>query len=282
MNIPAFNGGVALGAFLEETFKVPIFINNDADLFAYGEALGGALPELNRKLQAANSRKQFRNLIGFTLGTGFGMGFVSDGRLHIGDNSCVEVYCLPHKYLPDFIVEEGVSVRGVCSLYDFHAKDDRPLTPKQIFDIAEGKLEGNVDAARKAFQTFGEVAGGMMAYSISMIDGIVVLGGGLTKAHKYFMPPLLHELNAYLRTKDNQRVKKIPSYVYDLDDEIQFAQFVSGDSLTLQVYGSDSIVTYHPHKRLGIMLSKIGTSEAIALGAYAYALQQLDLHPDLS
>ncbi|MDR1345322.1 MAG: ROK family protein, partial [Bacteroidales bacterium] len=78
------------------------------------------------------------------------------------------------------------------------------------------------------------------------------------------------------KTENNQQVKKIPSYVYDLDDEMQFAQFVSGDSQMLQVYGSDTIVTYHPYKRLGIMLSRIGTSEAIALGAYAYALQQLD------
>jgi predicted NBD/HSP70 family sugar kinase len=274
MNMPAFNGGVALGAFLEETFKLPVFINNDADLFAYGEALGGALPELNGKLQAANSRKQFRNLIGVTLGTGFGMGFVSDGKLHIGDNSCVEVYCLPHKHFPDLIVEEGVSVRGICRLYSHYAGDERPLTPKQIFEIAEGKLAGNADAARQAFQRFGEITGSMIAYAASMIDGIIVLGGGLTKAHKYFMPALLQEVNAYLKTNDNQQVKKVPSYIYDLDDEAQFAQFVSGDSKTLQVYGSDRIITYHPHKRLGIMRSKIGASEAVALGAYAYALQK--------
>jgi predicted NBD/HSP70 family sugar kinase len=277
MNMPAFNGGVALAAFLEETFKLPVFINNDADLFAYGEALGGALPELNRKLQAANSSKQFRNLIGFTLGTGFGMGFVSDGKLHIGDNSCVEVYCLPHKHLPDFIVEEGVSIRGICRWYSHYAKDEQPLTPKQIFDIAEGKLEGNADAARQAFHLFGEVTGSMIAYAASIIDGIIVLGGGLTKAHKYFMPALIQELNGYLKTANNQQVKKVPSYLYDLDDEAQFAQFVSGDSETLQVYGSTEIVTYHPHKRLGIMRSKIGASEAVALGAYAYALQKLSI-----
>jgi len=274
--MPAFNGGVALGAFLEEAFKLPVFINNDADLFAYGEALGGALPELNRKLQEANSHKQFHNLIGFTLGTGFGMGFVSDGKLHIGDNSCVEVYCLPHKHLPDFIVEEGVSIRGICQYYNHYANDSRPLTPKQIFEIAEGELEGNANVAKQAFHLFGEVTGNMIAYAASMIDGIIVLGGGLTKAHKYFMPALLQELNAHLNASNNQQVKKVPSYVYDLDEETQFAQFISGDSQTLQVYGSERVITFHPHKRLGIMRSKIGTSEAVALGAYAYALQMLN------
>ncbi len=36
---------MALGPFLEYKFGIPVFINNDGDLFAYGEALGGALPE---------------------------------------------------------------------------------------------------------------------------------------------------------------------------------------------------------------------------------------------
>ena len=39
-NFPSFRDGVALGPMLEEHFGIPVFINNDADLFAYGEALG--------------------------------------------------------------------------------------------------------------------------------------------------------------------------------------------------------------------------------------------------
>jgi len=47
-NLPAFRGdGVALGPMLEHHFDLPVFIRNDADLFAYGEALVGALPETN-------------------------------------------------------------------------------------------------------------------------------------------------------------------------------------------------------------------------------------------
>ena len=41
-NFPSFRDGVALGPFLEEKFGIPVFINNDGDLFAYGEALCGA------------------------------------------------------------------------------------------------------------------------------------------------------------------------------------------------------------------------------------------------
>ena len=74
-NLPAFKGGVPLKSILEEEFGLPVFINNDGDLFAYGEALGGILPEINAQLEAAGSPKRYRNLFGFTLGTGFGGGF---------------------------------------------------------------------------------------------------------------------------------------------------------------------------------------------------------------
>lgn len=36
-NLPAFRWGVPIGPILEEKFNIPVFINNDGDLFAYGE-----------------------------------------------------------------------------------------------------------------------------------------------------------------------------------------------------------------------------------------------------
>ena len=35
-NFPCFRGGVAMGPFLSEVFHLPVFINNDGNLFAYG------------------------------------------------------------------------------------------------------------------------------------------------------------------------------------------------------------------------------------------------------
>ena len=52
-NLPAFRGGVALKGFLEERFGLPVYINNDGNLYAYGEALAGTLPWLNAQLAAA-------------------------------------------------------------------------------------------------------------------------------------------------------------------------------------------------------------------------------------
>jgi hypothetical protein len=64
--------------------------------------------------------------------------------------------------------------------------------------------------------------------------------------------------------------------VYDLDNEEEFEQFARGASRELKVYGTDKTVTYDPQKRIGVMISKIGASKAISLGAYAFALNEVD------
>ena len=84
-NFPSFRDGVALGPYLYEVFGIPVYINNDGDLFAFGEALSGALPEVNEKLARYGSAKRFRNLIGYTFGTGCGIGCVINGQLNRGD-----------------------------------------------------------------------------------------------------------------------------------------------------------------------------------------------------
>lgn len=276
-NFPSFRDGVALGPFLEDKFGIPVYINNDADLYAYGEALAGALPALNDRLAAAGSSKQYRNLLGYTFGTGFGFGFVTDGELHVGDNSCVETFCLKHKHMNDVMVEEGVAVRAVKRVYaEASGTDDHTLEPKDIFDIAEGKREGDSEAARKAFATMGEIAGDAMATAVTLIDGIIVIGGGITAAAKYIMPSLLKELRSQIRSLDGGVLNRVQMKVYDLDDEAEFAEFAQGQSRTIKVYGTDREVVYDPQKRIGVMISKIGASTAISLGAYAFALNEID------
>ncbi|KAB6308293.1 ROK family protein, partial [Bacteroides xylanisolvens] len=87
-NFPSFRGGVALGPFLKHKYRIPVFIENDGNLFAYGEALSGALPMINRELSLAGCSREYKNLIGITLGTGFGAGVVIDKVLWTGDNGC--------------------------------------------------------------------------------------------------------------------------------------------------------------------------------------------------
>ena len=274
-NFPSFRDGVALGPMLEEHFKIPVFINNDADLFAYGEAMGGALPRINRMLEEAGSTKRYRNLLGFTFGTGFGFGFVMDGKLNLGDNSCVEVFCLKHRDKPEFIVEDGIAIRAVKRVYRELSGDQRELEPKDIFHIAEGDMEGNAEAAKEAFATQGRVAGDAMATAATLMDGVIVIGGGLTAASKYFMPALLEEMRSKIKTMSGDTLNRVQMSVYNLDDPEEFKQFAQGGSKKIKVYGSDKEVVYDPEKRIGVTISDIGASNAVSIGAYLYALDNI-------
>ncbi|MBQ3206937.1 MAG: ROK family protein [Bacteroidales bacterium] len=276
-NFPSFRDGVALGPFLQRKFGVPVFINNDGDLFAYGEALGGTLPEVNAKLKALGSAKSYKNMLGYTFGTGFGVGMVVNGELNRGDNSCVETFCLPHKKYDGVIVEDGVSVRAVKRVYgELSGDKDHEFEPKDIYDIAEGKTPGDAEAAKKAFAEMGEVAGDAMATAVTLTDGLIVIGGGITAARKYLMPSLLAELRSKMKTLGGEELNRVQMKVYDLDDEAQFAEFARGEQRELKVYGSDKTVSYDPQKRIGVAISKMGASKAISVGAYTFALDQLD------
>ena len=276
-NFPSFRDGVALGPFLESVFNIPVFINNDGDLFAYGEALCGALPEINRRLAEAGSAKRFKNLIGYTFGTGFGVGIVVNGRLNQGDNSCVETFCLPHKTKEGIIVEEGVAVRAIKRVYaEVSGDHDHNLEPKDIYDIAEGKRAGNIEAARKAFAEFGEVAGDAIAIATQLIDGIIVIGGGITGAGKWFMPSLLKELRSHYHTLGGDKVDRLQMKVFDLDNPEEFASFAKGSQKKITIKGTDREVVYDDMKRVGVTISKLGASKAIASGAYAFALSKID------
>ena len=276
-NFPSFRDGVALGPFLEDKFGIPVFINNDADLFAYGEALAGALPEINSKLERLNSAKRYKNLLGYTWGTGFGFGFTVNGQMHIGDNSCVETFCLRNKKYPDVICEDGVAIHALKREYAKNSGDtDHNLEPKDMFDIAEGTREGNREAVLKTFEDYGEIAGDAMATAATLIDGLIVIGGGITAARKYIMPALLKEMRGQLQSMNGETISRLQFKVYDLDDFNEFVEFAKGGSRELKIYGTDKSVVYDPMKRIGITISKLGASRAISLGAYAFALQQID------
>lgn len=276
-NFPSFREGVALGAFLENELGLPVFINNDGDLFAYGEALCGALPEVNKRLADAGSVKRYKNLIGYTFGTGFGVGIVVNGALNRGDNSCVETFCLPHKTKSGIIAEEGVSVRAVKRVYaEVSGNYSHNLEPKDICEIADGKAEGNKEAAIKAFAEFGEAAGDSMAIAAQLIDGIIVIGGGITAARHHIMPSLLNELRGSFATLGGDNVKRVQMEVFNLDDPEEFARFAKGNKRTLKVRNSNIEVEYDDMKRIGVTISKLGASQAISAGAYAFALSQLD------
>lgn len=275
-NFPSFCGGIALGPMLEDAFGLPVFINNDGKLFAYGEAHAGVLPDVNRRLAEAGSDRRYRNLIGVTLGTGFGGGAVIDGKLLLGDNGTGgDLWCLPDSIEQGCITEESVSIRAVRRVYAALSGDKRQLTPYDIFLIAEKKNPGDSASAREAFARLGRAAGNTLATAATLIDGIIAIGGGVAGAAKYIIPALVGEMNSDLALVDGTPVARMQSRVYNLDDPADFALFAADDTTRIAVPGSDRTVSYRRAKKTGVAISRNGAPASISMGAYLYAINNL-------
>jgi glucokinase len=279
VNLPHFRGGIALGPMLEEKFQIPVFINNDGDLFTYGEAISGLLPEINRKLEESGNPKRYFNLFGGTFGTGFGGGIVSKGELFAGDNSAQgEINRMRSKVHPFYSVEETVSIRGVTRAYAREAKIAEVLvpTPQSIFEIGMGKVEGDKQAARKTFRKFAMAAGDALANAITLVDGLIVLGGGLSGAHPLFIQHLVNEMNHKFETPGGGSLSRLEIRVFNLENEKELRKFVEGNKQEIKIPFSDKTISYDPLKRIGVGITRLGTSKATSIGAYAFALNQLD------
>ena len=278
-NFPSFRGGVALGPYLEEQFGIPVYINNDGNLFAYGEALAGFLPEVNQRLKEAGSNRVYKNLLGITLGTGFGAGVVIDNRLLTGDNgSGGDVWIMRNKKYPEMIAEESVSIRAVKRVYqELSGIDASALTPKDIFDIAEGKAEGNQQAAIQSFNELGEMAGDGIIRALNIVDGMVVIGGGVVGAAKYILPGIMQEMKRKIGTFAGASFPCLQMEVFNLTEKESFEAFLEEKDKLVNIPFSDKQVPYACHKKIGVAVSSLGASKAIALGAYSFALAQLDM-----
>jgi glucokinase len=275
-NLPFFRGGVALGPMLREKFGIPVFINNDGDLFAYGEAIAGLLPEINSMLAQVKSPKQFNNLFGITLGTGFGAGLVYNNQLYLGDNSAAaEIWLMRNYQNKELFAEEGVSIRAVQRVYQQTSKESTIISPKDIFDIADGKKQGNKDAALQAFEQLGLVVGDALANAVTLTDSIIVIGGGLANAWKFFSPAMFSVLNGKINSVSGGFVDRLEMKAFSLEDEGGRNAFTKGGLTKVKVPFSEKFVDYDPIKRIGVGISRLGTSNAVSVGAYAYALSKL-------
>lgn len=282
-NLPLFKGGVALGPMLSEQFGIPVFINNDGDLFAYGEAIGGLLPEINRKLEEAGNPKRYRNLIGVTLGTGFGGGIVSRDGLFFGDNSAGgEINRMRNRTYKNFDAEDSVSIRGIRRAYAILTGVNMASVPepKDLFLIGMGEKPGNRQAAVQAFESFAIDAADAIANAVTLIDGLVVIGGGLSGAWPLFLPKMTEEMNRPFLTADGGSVPRLEISTLNLEDPQQLSAFLQPTAVEIRVPFSEKTALYDSQKKVGLGISRLGTSKAVSVGAYAFALSQLDKnHP---
>ena len=272
-NLPFFRGGVPLKKMLENHFNIPVFINNDGDLFTLGEALGGVLPEINNQ-----SKKQYKNLLGVTLGTGFGGGIVINNKLLPGDNSAAgEINRMSNILNRTQSVEEVLSIRGIKKQYAEAASTEATTSPEpyDLYKIALGEKAGNQQAAISAWDTFSTVLADAIANAITLTDSNVVIGGGLSGAHPLFLPKTVELLNGYFTKNTGKTAPRLEISVFNWHNPKQRSQFLHRAPEKIIVPFSDDLIEWDSHKKVTIAISSLGTSEAVALGAYHFALENL-------
>ncbi|MCA9835851.1 MAG: ROK family protein [Trueperaceae bacterium] len=152
--------------------SVPIYFGNDADLFALGEWWAG-------------SAQGSKRMIGITLGTGLGAGFVEAGKVLRHDKRIPpdgEIWNLPFQ---DGIAEDFVSATALVKTY--HVKTGKSLSGKQLAQLAR---QGNQEA-QASFSEMGEYFAQVLEPLVYRFQpDTLVLGGNLARAFDLFGSPL--------------------------------------------------------------------------------------------
>ncbi|MDA3891653.1 MAG: ROK family protein [Salinivirgaceae bacterium] len=158
-NIPILQG-VNLIKKLNDIYKVPVFVNNDANCFALG-------------CYYFNSDAMANDIVGLTLGTGLGGGVVVNGKLHSGlYGGAGEFGCIP--YL-------DATYEDYCSSKFFASKHQ--TTGKELF-IGAQNGEGE---ALAIFEEFGNHLGNLILNIMySLAPQKVVIGGSIAKSFDFF------------------------------------------------------------------------------------------------
>ena len=147
---------------------VPVFFANDAAVWALGEWWGGA-------------GRGKRRIIGVTLGTGLGSGFVSVGRIVSAGEEVPpggEIWNLPYR---EGISEDFAAGRVISRGYRERAGQDLPAQ-----EVAARAAAGDGQAA-EVFAELGSSLAGILAPWVERFrpDGLVV-GGNIARAWPYF------------------------------------------------------------------------------------------------
>ncbi|HWW40399.1 ROK family protein [Pedobacter sp.] len=169
-NIPSWKA-VPLKDILEQHFKLPVYINNDANCFVAGEWYYG-------------SGKDCPNLAGLILGTGVAAGLICNNKLYEGRNcGAGEFGMLP--YL-------NHNFEFYCSGNFFSHFYQR--NGEELFTLAQ---EGNPEAL-DIFNTYGKHVAAVVKAMLYAIDPQkIILGGSVSKAYPFFKNALWNGLQDF-------------------------------------------------------------------------------------
>lgn len=170
VNIPSFKE-IPLQNILNEQFNVPIFIDNDVNCFALGEKFYG-------------NGKNYRNIVGLSLGTGMGVGIISGNKLlEDANRGSGEFGEIP--YLDS-------NLEAYCSGQFF--KKTLNKTGEEIFQLAKNKNE----EALIAFQQFGVHLGKAIKIILLTLDPeAITIGGSVSYSNEFFHKAMMNEIKDF-------------------------------------------------------------------------------------
>jgi glucokinase len=179
-NIPSWKK-VPLKAILEERYRLPVYVNNDANCFAAGEKHFGKLGP-------------YDNAVGLIVGTGLGAGIIANGRLYSGIScGAGEFGMLPYLDRNFEAYASGQFFRHV------HGTSGR--------EVAERAGRGEAKAL-EIFSEFGRHIGeAVKAICYAVDPEIIVLGGSVSKSYGHFQAALWRAFQSYAYSLAKERLK---------------------------------------------------------------------------
>lgn len=170
VNIPSWKV-VPLKDMLEARYKVPAFVNNDANCFVVGEKYFG-------------KAVHYKNIVGITLGTGLGCGLIFNGKLYEGSNCGAgefgNVAYLSH------------NVEYYCSGQFF--TDEKKVSAVDIYNKAK---KGDVKAVQ-IFDEYGFHLGEALKSILYAYDPeVIILGGSVAQSFDFFKDAMFHALQNF-------------------------------------------------------------------------------------
>ena len=231
-NLP-WKGIIPLARMMEDKFKIPVVLTNDANAAAIGEMMYGA----------AQGMKDF---IMITLGTGVGSGIVANGKLVYGHDGFAGE--LGHTtIIPNGRLHEGTGKRGSLESYasatgvrlttlEILEKSTQPsslrsVPPDQIDSkkVYEAAIAGDA-LAKEIFESTGNILGAALANFVMFSSPeAIILFGGLTKAGDLILKPTRESMEANLIQIFQNKVKILVSHLKESDAAILGASALAWD-----------------------------------------------------
>ncbi|WP_282709419.1 ROK family protein [Ligilactobacillus sp. Marseille-Q7487] len=212
--------GANLKEYLEQKFKLPVTVENDANAAALAEGWFGAA-------------KGCQNYLALVLGTGVGGGIIINGQIYRGANGHAGEFgwaLMTQQDDPDDLEYgslnfHGATVLGLTRLYDLAKGNSQPQTDaRQIFIEAKEGLE----PAKSVMQHYLMMLSKGIFNLVTAFDPEVVVLGGAVSANETFRADITVAYEHYLH--NHKGIKDLPSA------SLKFAQSGNDAGLIGAVY----------------------------------------------